>query len=413
MPEDHRMSFNKKGLAALPVPKTKREVYHDKGTRGLGLLVRPTGHKSFFWFRRVNGDPTWKTIGDFPDLEIGQARESADGFNKKLAEWKRKNYEGPSPFKQQDALTLGTLYDKYYETLKTKGCSAKRGPATEKSLKDTQSWYKAHLKRWADRKLDSLRVDRVRELHKDITEKNGPIIANRAIGLLRRCINWGIRKDIWQGENPAEKIDWNAEKSRERFVQPDEMARLLKAVEKERGVNWDLHDFILLALYCGQRKSNLLAMRWEQIKMSVTGEAEWEIPITKNGRSHKIPLLPEALTVLQDRKRRAKDEKSAWVFPSGGKSGHLRDVKKSWGRLRKAVKIPDVHIHDLRRTLGSFMAGANVSLPIIGKALGHNSVASTQVYARLQLDPVRQAMSVAIQGMKKAQDEKALEVKRD
>ena len=256
-------------------------------------------------------------------------------------------------------------------------------------------------------------MDRVRELHKDITEKNGPIIANRAIGLLRRCINWGIRKDIWQGENPAEKIDWNAEKSRERFVQPDEMARLLKAVEKERGVNWDLHDFILLALYCGQRKSNLLAMRWEQIKMSVTGEAEWEIPITKNGRSHKIPLLPEALTVLQDRKRRAKDEKSAWVFPSGGKSGHLRDVKKSWGRLRKAVKIPDVHIHDLRRTLGSFMAGANVSLPIIGKALGHNSVASTQVYARLQLDPVRQAMSVAIQGMKKAQDEKALEVKRD
>lgn len=268
MPEDRTLNFTKKGLEALPIPPEKRAVYHDKGTRGLGILVRPTGHKSFFWFRRVNGDPTWKTIGDFPDLTFDQARESADDFNKKLAEWKRKNYEGPSPFKKQDELTLGTLYEKYYETLKTKGASPKRGPATDKSLKDTQAWYDAHLKRWEDRKLDSLRVERVRELHKKITDDNGPIIANRVVSLLRRCINWGIHRDLWHGENPAEKIDWNTEKSRERFVQPDEMARLLKAVEKERGGNWDLHDFVLLSLYCGQRKSNLLAMRWEQIKMN-------------------------------------------------------------------------------------------------------------------------------------------------
>jgi integrase len=292
MPEARKLSFTKKGLEALPTPTDKRAVYHDTKTRGLGLLMRPTGHKSFFWFRRVNGDPTWKTIGDFPDLTFDQARESADDFNNKLAEWKRKKYEGPSPFKQQDVLTLGTLYGKYYETLKTKGCSAKRGPATEKSLHDTQSWYDAHLERWKDRKLDSIRLERVRELHKTITEKNGPIIANRAVGLLRRCINWGIHKDLWHGENPAEKIDWNPEKSRERFVQPAEMGRLLEAVEKERGVNWDLHDFILLSLFCGQRKGNLLAMRWEQIKMSVTGEVEWDIPVTKSGKSHKVPLLP-------------------------------------------------------------------------------------------------------------------------
>jgi integrase len=77
--------------------------------------------------------------------------------------------------------------------------------------------------------------------------------------------------------------------------------------------------------------------------------------------------------------------------------------------LRESVKIPDVHIHDLRRTLGSFMAGANVSLQIIGKALGHSSIAATQIYARLQLDPVRQAMTLAIEGMKNAQEQKALE----
>jgi integrase len=413
--KDFTTDFNKNSLKAIPTPTEKRAVWHDSGkksVRGLGLLVQPTGRKSFFWFRKVNGDPMWKTIGEFPDISIEQARESADGFNKTLAEWKRNDFEGTNPFRQPDGLTLGTLYEKYYEALKTTGCSVKRGPSTEKSLKDTQSWYDLYLERWKDRKVDSIRWERVKELHTDITKNNGPIIANRVVSLLRRCINWGIREQMWKGENPAENIKMNAERSRERFVQPDEMGRLLEALEKERGANWDLHDFVLLSLYCGQRKGNLLAMRWEQIiKMqNAVGQEEffWQIPVTKNGKSHRVPLLPEALIVLEARTRRAtNDKKSAWVFPSTGKLGHIKDMKKSWKRLREAVGIPDVHIHDLRRTLGSFMAGANVSLPIIGKALGHQSIAATQVYARLQLDPVRQAMSAAVGGMKQTQ--KALE----
>jgi len=394
-------NFTKKELEALPAP-AKRALYYDTKREGLGLLVRPTGHKSFFWRRRVNYDFKWITIGSFPDLSIDQARESADSYNKMAAEWKRNKYVGPDPFKTPDKFTLGDLFAKYYETLKTKGTSPQRGPATEKSLKDTKSWYDAHLAKWADRDLVWITVERVRELHTKITKENGPVIANRVMSLLRRCINWGTDNELWRGENPAEKVKWNYEKPRERFVQPgDEMKRLLEAIEKEKHTNWDLHDFLLLSLFCGQRKSNLLAMRWEQIKMSVTGEAEWDIPVTKNGKSQKVPLLPEALTVLQERKRRA-TKNSVWVFPSDKSNvGHIKDKKKSWKRLRESAGISDVHIHDLRRTLGSYMAGSNASLPIIGKALGHSSIASTQVYARLNLDPVRQAMSAAVSGMKK------------
>ncbi|CAN5206650.1 hypothetical protein BH10CYA1_BH10CYA1_59160 [soil metagenome] len=52
-------------------------------------------------------------------------------------------------------------------------------------------------------------------------------------------------------------------------------------------------------------------------------------------------------------------------------------------------------MHDLRRTLGSYMAMANHSLPIIGKALGHRSTSATHIYARLANDPVRAAMEQA------------------
>jgi integrase len=56
-------------------------------------------------------------------------------------------------------------------------------------------------------------------------------------------------------------------------------------------------------------------------------------------------------------------------------------------------------MHDLRRTLGSWQAAAGASLPIIGKSLGHKSLRATQVYARLNLDPVRTSVNQAVSAM--------------
>jgi integrase len=403
-----RIAFTKKALEKLSAKK--RTDYHDTENKALrlGITVLPSGTKSFFWSKRVNGELIWRTIGAFPDLTIEQARAKAQDYNSKIAEWKASDFAGLNPIKhQKTVLTLGDLYDKYYEALKTTGCSKKRGPASPKSLKNVRNTYECHLKQWKDRKLHQIHSDQVEELHRRVTKDNGPIIANRAAGLLRAMINWAKTDLKWQGTNPAAGIKKNPENKRERFVQPEEMTELMKALQNEQGT--DLHDFVLLSLYCGQRKSNLLAMRWEQITVmkNAAGQQEfvWFIPITKNKESHRVPLLAEALAVLDQRKKRLQadledgEKLSPWVFPSDSKSGHLLDMKKSWTRLRKELKLDDVRIHDLRRTLGSYMAGANISLPIIGKTLGHKSLAATQIYSRLQLDPVRDAMKLAVSGM--------------
>jgi hypothetical protein len=44
------------------------------------------------------------------------------------------------------------------------------------------------------------------------------------------------------------------------------------------------------------------------------------------------------------------------------------------------------------RTLGSWLAARGYSLPLIGRALNHTNVSTTQVYARLDLEPVRDAL---------------------
>ena len=101
----------------------------------------------------------------------------------------------------------------------------------------------------------------------------------------------------------------------------------------------------------------------------------------------------------QSLKRRKKDADSVWVFPGTGKEGHLVDPKKAWLRITKRGGFEDLRIHDLRRTLGSWLAASGVSLPIIGKTLGHKSSQSTQIYARLNLDPVRESLKKATDAM--------------
>ena len=62
-----------------------------------------------------------------------------------------------------------------------------------------------------------------------------------------------------------------------------------------------------------------------------------------------------------------------------------------WRRITKKAGLDEVRIHDLRHTFASFGAGAGLSLPIIGKMLGHTQAQTTQRYAHLAADPVKQA----------------------
>ena len=66
------------------------------------------------------------------------------------------------------------------------------------------------------------------------------------------------------------------------------------------------------------------------------------------------------------------------------------------------IDLRDLHIHDLRRTLGSWLVSGGTSLPIVGKILNHKSPQATQVYARLMLEPVRTAMEEASAAFKAA-----------
>lgn len=81
----------------------------------------------------------------------------------------------------------------------------------------------------------------------------------------------------------------------------------------------------------------------------------------------------------------AHHEGNPYVIPGKKPGAHLVGMPKIWQRIRKRAGLEDVRLHDLRHSFASVGAGASLSLPIIGKLLGHTQAATTQRYAHLAL----------------------------
>jgi integrase len=194
--------------------------------------------------------------------------------------------------------------------------------------------------------------------------------------------------------NPCRGVKKFKENSRSRFLQPSELQRFFRELDARETPEL-FRDYIYISLLTGARRSNILSMRWSEI--DVTSRL-WRIPSnkSKNAEEMTVPLTREAIDILERRKRTAR---SVFVFPSSGKTGHLQEPRRPWKNLLNRADIDDLRLHDLRRTLGSYQTITGASTAIVGKTLGHKSPEATAVYARLNLDPVRQSIENATAAM--------------
>lgn len=389
-----QINFTKKTIEALPSPtKSVRAYYHDTKETGLSVSVTRAGSKTFFVRKRIDGADERITLGRYPDLSIENARKLAAQTKGSIAMGKNPQAEKRAI---RDEMTFGKLFELYMERYSKK---------YKRSWKYDEREVNKHLSHWFGRKISRITNEDVHKLHTELGETSGRYQANRILERVRaiynKAIEWG-----WNGRNPALGVKKFREQSRDRFLLPEEVARLFDALAKEENVT--ARDFILMALLTGARKGNVLAMRWKEINME---HHIWRIPDTKNGEPHNVPLSPQAMEILHKRRKvqELTEQESVYVFPGDGVDGHLADPKKAWYRLLEVAEIENLRIHDLRRTLGSWQALQGTSTAIIGKSLGHKSQQSTAVYERLTLEPVRQSVQSATEALFMAAKKKEAE----
>ncbi len=372
----NKLNFTKPVLNSLPLPEhnNKKSYYYDSKTHGLGIRVTSTGYKTFVVYRKVNGKPERINLGRYPDLSIEQARNKAMEINGAIAQGENPNDKRRS---ERAEITLGGLFHEYME---------RHSKLCKKTWKEDEYRFKLHLFHWNDKKISQITKADIQELHAKMG-KTRKVAANHVLALLSIMYNKAVIFGLWNKPNPVLGIKKFKVASRDRFLQSEELPRFFEALAKEP--NETIRDYILLSILTGARRSNLLAMKWEEISLE---RAEWRIPVTKNGDPQIVTLSEEAITIL---KRRKETANSPYVFPGNGRTGHLMEPKKGWWRILNNTGIKNLWIHDLRRTLGSWQAKTGASLTIIGKSLNHKSPQTTAIYARLDLDPVRASVDRA------------------
>jgi integrase len=375
MGEDNSINFTKAALNALPIPAPgKRATYRDIKTPGLQIRVTSTGVKTFTVFRKVNGRPERITLGRYPEMTPEQARKCAAEINAQIA-------RGESPAERRRADKAEITFADFWKEYLERYARIRKKPRT---FKEDEKTYRNYLAELGGCKLSKITRADCQRLHHDIARKTSGATANRALAVLSSALSVAHDWGYLAGANPAKGVKKFKEQARDRFIQADELPRFWQALLDEP--NRDLADVFMASLLTGARRSNVLAMRWEDISFE---RAEWRIPDTKNGDPLTVPLVPELVNLLRERLTVAPGE---WVFPGTGQTGHLVEPKSAWRRVLARAGIEDLRIHDLRRTLGSSMAAAGVNTITTARTLGHKTLTMALRYQHLGTDPRRAAI---------------------
>ena len=371
---NNRFRFTDKSIKDLK-PTDRRTYYHDTVEKDLILQITPNGAKTFYLYKRIDGQPVRYKLGKPSDMKITQVRDATVKVRAMIA-------SGTNPQKTRKDLraesTVGQMFNKFM--------SEKKITLASSTYKEYQRIWDTTLKAYfANKKLSQITPDVLKRFHH--RKSGNRYMANRCIALIKAMFNHCIKEGIYKGLNPALGVRMNKEEPRIRYLEHAEIVRFFKAINN---VEFSYSKYaVLLMLFTGARKSNVLHMKWNEIDMDAK---IWKMPKTKTGKNIPIALADSSIELLEDLKEANPD--NPFVFPSTtSKSGHLEDIKRVWGTIRKHANISDVRLHDLRHTLATYMVAGNTNPFVVQRTLTHKSIKSTQIYVNLGVETLRSAIN--------------------
>jgi len=362
-------------------PGSRDRILWDREVRGFGIRCRPSGAKHYVLKMRVGGRQRWLTIGRHgsPWTPDNARREALRLLGLKAA--------GHDPASERDrqkgATTIAELGKRFLHEYVPQHCKPRTAEEYQRAV---EKYINPILGRHRIADLTRSDVARLHHHHRD-----RPYQANRSLAVLSKMMNlaeaWGLRLD---GSNPVRHVKKYREDKRERYLNKAELQRLgavladaqTKATESPFAV-----AAIGLLVLTGARLVEILTLRWEYVDLQ---NEVLRLPDSKTG-AKLIYLNAAAINLLRIMPRMAGNP---YVIAGRKPGARLINLQKPWRRIRGKANLADVRIHDLRHSFASVAAGTGMSLPMIGKLLGHSQPATTARYAHLAVDPIRAASNL-------------------
>jgi integrase len=307
--------------------------------------------------------------------------DTGDGAHGSPTGTRRSRKRGPIPRAPKAAAKAAPTVAELATRFLAEHAEAKRKPRTAREYR--RLFEKVILPVLGRKRVAEVTRQDIARLHH--AKRATPTEANRTLALLSVLFTFAERQgERPDGSNPCRHVERFPQQRRERFLSPDELARLGDTLAAYRGSPYHPATIKLL-VFTGARLSEVLGLEWDWVSLE-RGEAR--LPDSKTG-AKTIHLPPPALEVLAGLPRRAGNP---YVL---GARRSTTFIEKPWRSIREAAGLADVRLHDLRHAFASVAASAGMGLPIIGKMLGHTQAQTTQRYAHLASDPVKAAAAVA------------------
>jgi len=425
------IKIDERAVRTAKAPAKGDNTIWDSEVKGFGLRVfaptrrNPQSARSFFINYRIAGVERRHTIGDFPVWSALAARNEAKELRRRIDRG-----EDPARERREDreAPTVADLAERYRrERLPSK---AKRSQAGDLSMIANEI-----LPAIGERKVKSVHFGDLKAIHERITARGAQVHANRVIAVASTMFELALKpmagedapwRDAAMG-NPCRGIPRNKEQGRERFFSSAEIAALTDALTAYGQTS--ASDCLCLIMLTGCRPGEAMRATWAEF----AEPGVWAKPSahTKQRKTHRTPLSPGATEFIE--KLRAEKPEGVFLFPGQKQGAPLTQVRAAWeivtaqasvalwtqssdervARLvadlgagatveacraeaqRRKIALPaalvGARVYDLRHTFASIGAGGGLSLQVIGRLLGHSTARTTEKYAHLSDDPLREA----------------------
>jgi integrase len=359
------MEPNKRKLSELFLrslkPQAKKFLVWDTQQRGLALLVQPSNHRSWKVIYSRRGRPRWYHIGAADAIGLANARRLAADVMYKVAQGKDPAAERKA---ERSKGSFEELAKKYVE---------------EFAKKKNRSWKQAddHIRRHVIPRLGKMLVTDITraDVRSMMSRIAAPISANQALAYTSAIFTWAIKQDLIK-TNPCTHVERNPTTDRERVLSPTEIPLFWKAFDDAGYVQSLALKMILLT---GQRPGEIRRMRsehivdgWWQLPGAPDPKLGW--PGTKNKASHAVWLPKPALAIIEELDRKG------MLFASA-RGGPIQ-IDKSMQAISKALGVPPVTPHDLRRTHGTRITALGYGRDAMNRIQNHKEGGIASVYDR-------------------------------
>lgn len=315
----------------------RNATFNVGGVSGLVLQITPSGGRT--WLLRVTVGARRREIGlgGFPDVTLAMARERA-------REAKDKVRRGIDPVEERKAAKASLIAARHRGLTFAEAADRYLGAKLEafSNAKHRQQWRNT-LDTYALPELGALQVqdigtqDVLRVLTQRLAKGNGTLwqvrteTASRLRQRIEAVLSWATVAGHRTGDNPARwagnlkellpapsKV---AKAGNHPAVQIDDAPRWFAALRRREGMGARALEFAALT---ATRSQEVRGARWDEIDLEA---GLWIIPAErmKMAREHRVPLTPEAITLLKDLPRFAENP---LVFPAA-RGGELSDMTLS------------------------------------------------------------------------------------